>query len=164
MSTEHCALIINQVNQNKLDIWLLSHKMLWSYACAVHLPLTHGDQVIPVYLGRFHGCWCPGCFCHQAISSHDIDYANWVGPCLTRGRISTTCVMSMWRNHRKCEYMFLLKNLARKELRTTQVRHYTSLEPVTGDGPIPCVLAIAEHLIMASTTSLHALILQGKSL
>ena len=38
-----------------------------------------------------------------------------VGPCLTRGRISTTFVVSVWRNDRNCEYlfMFLLKNLAR---------------------------------------------------
>ena len=37
---------------------------------------------------------------------------------LTWGRISTTCVMSLWKNNRNCKYMFLflLKNLAHKEL------------------------------------------------
>ena len=39
-------------------------------------------------------------------SSHDIDYVEWVGPCLIWARISTTCVISMWRNDIKCKYMF----------------------------------------------------------
>ena len=41
-----------------------------------------------------------------------------VGPRLTRGRISTTCVVLVWRNDRYCKYlfMFLLKNLACEEL------------------------------------------------
>ena len=29
------------------------------------------------------------------------------GPCLTRGGISTTRVLSMWRNDIKCKYMFM---------------------------------------------------------
>ena len=38
--------------------------------------------------------------------------------CLVWGRISTTCVISMWRNDTKCKYMFMfpLKNLSRKGL------------------------------------------------
>ena len=45
-------------------------------------------------------------------------YVQHVGPGLTWGRISSTCVISMWSNDIKCEYMFMfpLKNLARKEL------------------------------------------------
>ena len=27
-------------------------------------------------LGQYHGCWCPGSLCHQAISNHVIDYAE----------------------------------------------------------------------------------------
>ena len=44
-------------------------------------------------------------------------YVNLVGPWLTRGMISITCVMSVWTNDRNCEYMFmyLLKKLARKQ-------------------------------------------------
>ena len=42
----------------------------------------------------------------QDISNHDIDYVKYVDPCLTRGRVSTTCVMSMWRNDIKCKYMY----------------------------------------------------------
>ena len=76
------------------------------------------NRVIPVWLGQYHGCWCPGSLCRQVISSHDIDCVNYVGPYLTWGRISTTCVMSVWRNDRNYKYMFmfLLKNLACKEL------------------------------------------------
>ena len=42
------------------------------------------------------------------------------------GRISTTCVISMWRNDTKCKYMFMftLKNLARKGL-TLHVMAYS---------------------------------------
>ena len=52
----------------------------------------------------------------QDISSHDIDYVEYVGPSLTWGRILSTCVKSMWRNDIKCKYMsmFPLQNLARK--------------------------------------------------
>ena len=30
-----------------------------------------------------------------------------VGPCLTRGSITTNCVVSMWRNDIECKYMFM---------------------------------------------------------
>ena len=52
------------------------------------------------------------------ISSHDIDYAQYVSPRLTSGKILSTCVISMWSNDIYCKYMFmfLLKNLARKGL------------------------------------------------
>ena len=32
------------------------------------------------------------------ISSHDIDYVEYVGPGLTWGRILSTCVITMWSN------------------------------------------------------------------
>ena len=53
--------------------------------------------------------------CVQDISSHDIDQ---VSPCLTWGRISTTCVISVWRIDIKCKCMFMfpLENLACKGL------------------------------------------------
>ena len=45
-------------------------------------------------------------FRRQDISSHDIDYIEYVGPGLTWGRIVSTCVISMWCNDIKCKYMF----------------------------------------------------------
>ena len=54
----------------------------------------------------------------QDISSHDIDYIEYVGPSLTWGSILSTCVKSMWRNDIKCKCMFMFpqKNLAHKGL------------------------------------------------
>ena len=53
------------------------------------------------------------------ISSHDINYVEYVGPGLTWGRILNASVISMWSNDIKCKFMFMfpLKNLALKELR-----------------------------------------------
>ena len=36
------------------------------------------------------------------ISSHDIDYVEYVGPGLTWGRTLSACVISMWSNDIKC--------------------------------------------------------------
>ena len=73
-------------------------------------------RVISISLGQYHGCWCPGSLRRQDISSHDIDYEEYVGPGLTWGRILSTCVISMWSNDMKCKYMCMipLKNLAHK--------------------------------------------------
>ena len=56
----------------------------------------------------------------QDISSHDIDYVDYVRPGLTWGKILSTCVISLWSSNIQCKYMFMLplKNLARKGLRT----------------------------------------------
>ena len=56
----------------------------------------------------------------QDISSHDIDYIEYVRPSLAWGRILSTCVISMWRNDIKCKFMFMfpLKNVARKGLKS----------------------------------------------
>ena len=81
-------------------------------------PLACGDRINSVQHCKYHGCWCPGSLRRQDISTHDIDYVEYVSSCLTWGRVSTTCIMSMWRNNRKCKYMFLftLKNSACKGL------------------------------------------------
>ena len=56
--------------------------------------------------------------CRQDISSHDIDYVEYVDPGLTWGRTLSTCVISIWSNDIKCKCMFMfpLQNLARKEV------------------------------------------------
>ena len=83
----------------------------------INQPLTWGDQINPVQLSHYHGCWCPGSLCRQVISRHDIDYVEYVCR-LTGGRIATTCVVSMWSNDIKCKYMFMfpLTNWPRKGL------------------------------------------------
>ena len=63
----------------------------------------------------------------SVIRSHDIDRVKQEGPCLTRGRIWTTCVMSVWRNDWSCKYMFMMKKLARKVLSNiflTRIKHH----------------------------------------
>ena len=52
----------------------------------------------------------------DALSSHDIDYVEYVGPGLTWRRVSSTCVISMCSNDIKCKYMFMLplQNLEHK--------------------------------------------------
>ena len=61
---------------------------------------------------------CLGSLRRQDISSHDIDYVEYVGPCLTWGRVLRNCVIWMWGNDIKCKYMliFPLQNLACKKL------------------------------------------------
>ena len=84
----------------------------WRPFCLGLNVLTCGDGVISVWLGQYHGCWCPGSLRRQDNSSHDIDYVEYVSPGLTWGRILSTCVISMWSNDLKYKYMFIfpLKN------------------------------------------------------
>ena len=84
--------------------------LLWFVA--ICQPLTCRDRINPVQHSQYCGCWFSGCLRRQVISIPDIDYVEWVGPCLTRGSISATCVMLMRSNDIKCKcmYMFPLKN------------------------------------------------------
>ena len=73
----------------------------------------------PSYLGLTRSIsWLLMALRCQDISSHDIDYIEYVGPYLIWGRILSTCVLSMWNNDIECKYIFMfpLKNLARKGL------------------------------------------------
>ena len=110
-----------QMNQNN-----------WGFAVSKYLPLTCGDRLNLVQHSRYHGCWCPASLCCQDISTNDIDYVEQASSCLTWGIISTSCVMSMWRNDIKCKYMFLfpLKKLARKGLITAL---WTTILPIISD-------------------------------
>ena len=75
----------------------------WEISC--------GYRVNSVYLGQYHGCWSPGSFSRQVISSHDIDYTKYLGPSLNWGSVLSTCVKSMWNNDIKCKYMFMFLQL-----------------------------------------------------
>ena len=71
-----------------------------------------GDRIIPVQHNQYRGCWCPG----DARSTHDIKYVEYGSSCITRGRIPTSCVMSVWRNDISCTHtvMFPMENAAHK--------------------------------------------------
>ena len=51
------------------------------------IQLTLNVRVNSVYLGQYHGCWCPGSLRRQDMSSHDIDYIEYVGPSRIRGSV-----------------------------------------------------------------------------
>ena len=70
-------------------------------------PWRVGTKSFQTDKSQHHGCWCPGSLFRQDISTHGTDYAKKVSFCLTWGRISDTCVMSMWRNDRNYGYFFL---------------------------------------------------------
>ena len=114
--------IFNAITQI-IPVWPQVWLSLWFFkviSWKPHIVLTLNVRG-PSYLGlarSISGCWCPGSLRRQDISSHDIDYIEYVGPYLTWGRILSTCVISMWRNDIKYMYMFMvtLKNLAHNGL------------------------------------------------
>ena len=62
----------------------------------------------PLFLCQYHGCWCPGSFRRQVISSHDIDHV-WCGySCLPYEGISTTYDISVSRNDLKCKHILVI--------------------------------------------------------
>ena len=52
------------------------HKRKINHPQTSDKPLTCGDRVNLVWLGQYHGCWCPGFLRRQDINSHDIDYVE----------------------------------------------------------------------------------------
>ena len=104
---------------------------------------------------QYHGCWCPGDFRRQDINTHGIDYVQQLSSCLTWGRISTTCALSMWRKDMKCKYVFWfpLKNLAHKGLRWVSYIEisYTAKPPRTQRIQL-CLLVTPEEQTFLATT------------
>ena len=100
---------------------ILFRSFLCTCICVIqHCPLNLNVRG-PSYLGLTRSIsWLlmPWFLRRQDISSHDIDYIEYVGPSLTWGSVQSTCVKSMWRNDIKCKYMFMLpqKQFARKGL------------------------------------------------
>ena len=63
--------------------------------------------------GQYHGCWCHGSLCHQAINDHDIDCIGWTDPCLPSGSISPTYTILVSICDRKCKDVFMfLQNIS----------------------------------------------------
>ena len=56
---------------------------------------------------------------------------TWAGLCVPWERISSTCVISIWRNDRNCEYMFivLLKKISRKGLKILNMSRFQGCTP-----------------------------------
>ena len=76
------------------------HHTSYRRACNFILALLTLNVQGPHYLGLTRSIsWL---LMHADINSHDIDFVVWVGSCLFWGRISTTCIVLMWRNDTKC--------------------------------------------------------------
>ena len=84
-------------------------------------------RIIPVQHSQCHGCWRPGSLRRQGIGTNDTDYVEEACFCLTRGTISITCVMPVWRNDITCRYnfMFSMKHSAHKGLTEDPRTHYS---------------------------------------
>ena len=68
---------------------------------------------------QYYGCRYTGSLRHQDISTHDINWVEYVRSCLTWWMISTICVMSVRLNdinHIYISYMSLMKQIACKGL------------------------------------------------
>ena len=74
--------IFNTLNDDN-TIYSTVNNFYAEFRSPIFQPLTCGDRVISVKVGQYHGCWCPGSFRRQDKSSHDIDYVELVGLCLT---------------------------------------------------------------------------------
>ena len=132
--------------------WLL---MLWNAYSLIKWNDCSWLLTLNVWGPSYHGLtrsisWLPMPWSRQDISSHDIDYIEYVGPSLTWGRILYTCVISMWSNNTKCKYMFMfpLKNLAHKELR---MLHRTLSDIATGIGIVITLNETRDFFIIDGT-------------
>ena len=89
---------------------------LLTHYCSVSFPLTLnvGNRIINIVNIMFPDALTP---CVARTSAPTI-LTMWIsGSCLTRERISTTFVMSVWRNDINCKYSFMfMNNLAHKGL------------------------------------------------
>ena len=106
------------------DIWIMKH--IPYFLLNVFNPWHVGTELIWFHIANIiiADALAPCIARTLAPMISTIDYAS-VGPCLTWGRISTTCVMSMWKNDIKCKYMFMLplNNVAHKGLSKLSQHH-----------------------------------------
>ena len=69
----------------------------WSFECR--------QWNITDKLGQYHTCWCPGFF--LIIRSSATIIINCTVSVFQKGRISTTCAISVLRNDRECKYIYI---------------------------------------------------------
>ena len=95
--------VCNNMDYNDTDE--IGHKTRFVVRCLIGLT---PDEWEPNYFDStvsYHGCWCPGSLRRQDISSHDIDYVEYVTSCLTWGRNTITCAISVWKNDINWRYI-----------------------------------------------------------
>ena len=69
-----------------------------------------GDRIIPVQHNQYNECWRPSSWRHQGIGAHDFDYVEPINSCLTRGRVPTTCIISVWGDDVNVRYIFYVSH------------------------------------------------------
>ena len=69
-----------------------------------------GDRIIPVQHNQYNECWSPSSWRHQGIGTHDFDYVEPISSCLTRGRVPTTCIISVWGDDVNVKYIFYVSH------------------------------------------------------
>ena len=106
MATDVLALCIARASA-AIIFTLISLNILTSALGGSTLLSGTETAIAPGYLCQYHGSRCPGSLRPQVISSNDIEYKGKTGPCLPRGSIPATCVISLLRNYRKCKYDFI---------------------------------------------------------
>ena len=118
-STHFCSATAPRICEHSLTQNPCANRLTvkWSLWCFLRWEVNP-QCVISVSLGQYHSCWCPVSLRRQDTSSHDIDYVEWVGPCLMWGRISTTvsyqCRGMTWNVN--IYFMFPQKKWAHKGL------------------------------------------------
>ena len=114
MKHSHVQLLIRHMTTNIYD------------TLDAHLSSIRGNLWI---LCQYHGSWCPGSLRRQAIINHGIDCLQWLGPCLPRGRISTTCIILILRNGGKYKYMFVFSEMLKiARVNASTVCHWSCLQ------------------------------------
>ena len=73
----------------------------------IHISLALMTQFIEESINHYTLSWYSGSLHRQIIRNHDINYARQTDPCFPREWISTTCVILVLWNDRKCKYIFM---------------------------------------------------------
>ena len=76
--------------------WITMEKLFMKWALDPLSCWHYGYWNIPGEKGQYHGCWCPGTFRHQVISSHSTDCVRQIGPCFVLGMSALVQVMACY--------------------------------------------------------------------
>ena len=102
MIMKHYDSLHYQINERFLSPTRLKFSMI-SFALHFGLALV---ALCLEDLGQYHGHWCPGSLCHQVISSHGIDYVEWMSSLSSMRKEDLNYLDNLipsLRNNEKCE-------------------------------------------------------------
>ena len=90
-------------------LWSVPEQTVAQTQDSSDLGCHHAHYDVTVMLWEICVSWLlfPGSLLCPVISNHDIDCAMWMVPCLPWGKISTTCSISVLRNDREFQHIFV---------------------------------------------------------